>query len=257
MKEWKSRAYFNLLFTNINISDKTFELLSAWGKYELYFLLTSCLVFFSSTFWLYIYFSNSILFFYLTLCVLKTKFKPEMAYKSFSCDINRLTGINERFDDHEELKSFGFDLLKIISFQGWEWHFDMLWSPIYPVLVKEFWVNASVNDIIRDPSIQSNVFGFPITIITPVIAKSIKCDDNGVAPDFFSFNVPHLHHFLHKIFKDLSHTLHTSNIFSEAYIWHQGPYANFNPLIKYSDLVTLEDDNTKKIHRIFGLTSMN
>lgn len=117
----------------------------------------------------------------------------------------------------------------------------MLYGPIYLVLVKELWANATVDDIIQDPSIQYNVFGFPITVTTFVLAKAIKCNYNGAVHDSFSFDFLHLLHFLHKIFKDPSDTNHASNLFSEAYIWHQVLSSNFNLVVKYDDFVTSSD----------------
>lgn len=49
----------------------------------------------------------------------------------------------ENFVDFESLAENGFDFREQVKFQGWEKFFERLPGPVYPALVKEFWIHAS------------------------------------------------------------------------------------------------------------------
>lgn len=50
----------------------------------------------------------------------------------------------ENFVDFDSLAENGFDFREAIRFQGWEKFFDRLSGPVYPTLVKELWIHASL-----------------------------------------------------------------------------------------------------------------
>lgn len=60
---------------------------------------------------------------------------------------NQLTIIIEGLVDFEEMTAHGLDLQSIVSQNGWDNLFDMLYGPIYPNLIKEFWVYAFIQDL--------------------------------------------------------------------------------------------------------------
>lgn len=49
----------------------------------------------------------------------------------------------ENFVDFDSLAENGFDFREAVKYQGWEKFFDRLPGPVYPTLVKEFWIHAS------------------------------------------------------------------------------------------------------------------
>lgn len=67
-----------------------------------------------------------------------------MSSRTFNGDENLLFVINEKLVEFYDLKGQGFNLIKIVSKLQWKGYFDMLNAPIYPNLVKYFWVNASI-----------------------------------------------------------------------------------------------------------------
>ncbi|PNX99121.1 hypothetical protein L195_g022384 [Trifolium pratense] len=76
-----------------------------------------------------------------------------------------LNFLSEKIIDFESLSANGFDVKQYFSSQGWDKYFDMLNGPIYPDLLKKFWMKAKVFDkldakreeiaaIERDPSLK-------------------------------------------------------------------------------------------------------
>ena len=77
---------------------------------------------------------------------------------------NQLNVIIEGLVDFEEMMAHGFDLQSTISEMFWDNFVDMLYSPTYPYLIKDFWVNASIHDLNLESAILSILSGVPITI---------------------------------------------------------------------------------------------
>lgn len=50
----------------------------------------------------------------------------------------------ESMVDFDSLAANGFDLRPTVNFQGWVKYFDRLIGPVFPHLVKEFWIHAHV-----------------------------------------------------------------------------------------------------------------
>ncbi|PNX56869.1 cullin-like protein, partial [Trifolium pratense] len=55
-----------------------------------------------------------------------------------------LTLLPEKMVDFESLKANGFDVKPYFIAQGWDKYFEMLNGPIYPDLLKHFWMKAKV-----------------------------------------------------------------------------------------------------------------
>lgn len=73
----------------------------------------------------------------------------------------------------------GFDLQSVICRKGWDGLFDMLYGYTYSNLVRELWVNASVQGLNLGCVILFEVSGVPITITSSTNAYAIKHDDEG------------------------------------------------------------------------------
>ncbi|PNX57549.1 hypothetical protein L195_g058751, partial [Trifolium pratense] len=78
---------------------------------------------------------------------------------------SQLSLLPEKMVDFNSLKDNGFDVKPYFSAQGWDKYFDMLNGPIYPDLLKKFWMKARVFSeyeakqeelaaIERDPSLK-------------------------------------------------------------------------------------------------------
>ncbi|PNX68453.1 cullin-like protein, partial [Trifolium pratense] len=55
-----------------------------------------------------------------------------------------LTLLPEKIVDFESLKANGFNVKPYFTSQGWDKYFEMLNGPIYPDLLKHFWMKAKV-----------------------------------------------------------------------------------------------------------------
>lgn len=68
-------------------------------------------------------------------------------------------------------------------------YFDILHGSIYINLVKKLWLSASVGPFGNDAkSIHSYANNFPITITQSLIAKTIKCEEEGCCVEHYRFN---------------------------------------------------------------------
>lgn len=91
----------------------------------------------------------------------------------------------------------------------------MVYGPCYPNLVKDFWVNAYIQDLHLKYAILSKVFGALITITPTYIANSINCEEEGVVMDILLWDsyLP-----CRLIFEDLSDLSKVSNLNSRALV---------------------------------------
>lgn len=137
----------------------------------------------------------------------------------------------------EEMMALGFDLQNTVSQNGWDDFFDMLYVPTYPNLIKNFWVNASIQDLNLEFSILSVVFSVPITITSTVIANTINCEDEGVVLGMI-FWESYLS--LQLIFDYLSDLSKVSSLNSKILVWYHLLISNFLP--KNKDLTSLDID---------------
>ena len=75
------------------------------------------------------------------------------------------------------MMALGFGLKRTVFQNGGDNFFYMLYGPTYPNLIKDFWVNASIQDLNLESVILSVVSGVPITIIHTSIANARNCED--------------------------------------------------------------------------------
>lgn len=81
----------------------------------------------------------------------------------------------ETIVDFKNLKENGFDFSKTLELQGWKTFFGRLTGPMYPVLVKKFWVHATA----EKETITSYVMNRKIVITEKSIADLISHDGKG------------------------------------------------------------------------------
>lgn len=150
---------------------------------------------------------------------------------------NHFVVIIEGLVNFEEMMAHGFDLQSIVSKNGWDNFFDMLYCPTYPNLIKELWVNAFVQELNLERAILSIVSYVPINITPTSIANAINCEEEGVIPDilFWESYLPS-----HLIFDNLSDLSKVSNLNSKASVGYQVLISNLLP--KNKDLDSLDSD---------------
>lgn len=72
--------------------------------------------------------------------------------------INQLEVLCETMVDFRSLAANGFDLCHAVEFQVWTKFFDRLIGPVYPILVKEFWIHAKVSPITTPKKGKDNAY---------------------------------------------------------------------------------------------------
>lgn len=81
----------------------------------------------------------------------------------------------ETIVDFKNLKENGFDFTETLNVQGWNKFFERLTCPVYPVLVKQFWVHATA----ERETITSYVMNRKMVITEKSIANLIGHDGKG------------------------------------------------------------------------------
>lgn len=126
----------------------------------------------------------------------------------------------------------------------------MLYGPIYCVLVKELWVNASIKKIGQDVfEIDYDVFVFPIIITPPIIAKEIKCEDNGFFVEPFKRKNSFISNILRCIYANYEKPAGASTITLMEKTWHQLLVINFLLREKGMNLITFDDKHLLYFHK--------
>ena len=90
--------------------------------------------------------------------------------------VESLEVLSELMVDFENLRENGFDLFPAVKFQGWESYFDRLNGPVFPHMVKEFWIYA----IATTKVILSFVMGKEISITENLIRRLLGFKGLGV-----------------------------------------------------------------------------
>lgn len=78
--------------------------------------------------------------------------------------------------DFRSLDDNGFDFKEIVKFQGWEKFFDRLLDPVFPTLVKELWIHASVYPKV----VVSSVMGTKFMVTEQLIKQLIGYGHDNV-----------------------------------------------------------------------------
>ena len=85
----------------------------------------------------------------------------------------------------ESMKENSYDLTPGVEFQGWTRYFDRLLGPVFPKLVKEFWIQASTSN----HQVTSYVMGKNISISEDLIARLIGHNGGGSVAAIWLKNV--------------------------------------------------------------------
>lgn len=101
--------------------------------------------------------------------------KPQQ-YLDLSSSIDKMNVLGEILVDFENLRGNIYDLYDVLRTKQWKTYFDRLNRPIYPEIVKDFWVHAYVSD---NRMICSKVSGQSICIIKEDISLLIGHDGPG------------------------------------------------------------------------------
>lgn len=72
----------------------------------------------------------------------------------------------ETFVDFDSIAENGFDFREAVKFQGWEKFFERLPGPVYPTLVKEFWIHAWYPKVVL-----SSVMGTKLMVTEELLRK--------------------------------------------------------------------------------------
>ncbi|PNX55692.1 hypothetical protein L195_g049322, partial [Trifolium pratense] len=135
--------------------------------------------------------------------------------------------------DFEGLKANNFNVEPYFVKQGWKRYFDMLNGPVYPELLKHFWMKAKIftkyeakqeeqQAIERNPSlkgksrkemglieftgtqIRSNICGLNLIYSKEHFNKLLNLDDKGLILDTFEKDTRYRDALLHRMFVDMS-----------------------------------------------------
>ena len=90
--------------------------------------------------------------------------------------IDSLEVLCELIVDFINMKENGYDLTPDVEFQGWTKYFDRLISPVFPKLVKEFWIHATTSN----HQVTSYVIGKKTIITEDLIGKLIGHDGDSI-----------------------------------------------------------------------------
>ncbi|CAJ2652018.1 unnamed protein product [Trifolium pratense] len=145
---------------------------------------------------------------------------------------SQLTLLPEKMVDFDSLKENGYDVKPYFSAQGWNKYFDMLNGPIYPDLLKKFWMKARVFSkyeakqeelaaIERNPSlkgktrkemglleftgtqIRSNICGINLTFSPIHFNALLGLDNSGLVLDDFEKDTRFREELLHRMCIDM------------------------------------------------------
>ena len=90
--------------------------------------------------------------------------------------IDSLEVMCELIVDFVSMKENGYDLIPDVEFQGWTKYFDRLLGPVFPKLVKEFWIHATTSN----HQVTCFVKGKKIIIYEDLIGKLIGHNGGGI-----------------------------------------------------------------------------
>lgn len=83
--------------------------------------------------------------------------------------VNKIEVLCELMVDFESMAENGFDFRQSVRFQGWIKYFECLVGPVFPTLVKEFWIHAQAYPTV----IISSVMGKKLMITKKLISQLI------------------------------------------------------------------------------------
>ncbi|MCI18806.1 hypothetical protein A2U01_0039961, partial [Trifolium medium] len=87
----------------------------------------------------------------------------------------------ENMVDFDSFKANNLDIKPFFEKQGWI-TFTRLNGPVYPLLVRDFWLHATVVDggLVGQKEIHSTIMGMDVVITQDVIAHVIGAPNEGI-----------------------------------------------------------------------------
>ena len=100
----------------------------------------------------------------------------EEASRTLMTPIDSLEVLCELIVDFISMKENDYDLTPDVEFQGWTKYFDRLLGPVFPSLVKEFWIHTTTSN----HQVTLYVIGKKIVIFEDLIAWLIGHDGGAI-----------------------------------------------------------------------------
>ena len=165
-----------------------------------------------------------------------------MSSKTIKGDISDLDLLKEHTINFKALLENNLSKIHSdILFQNWNKYFEMLFGPIFPDLVKEFWANAHIQQNgLDDCVILSVVSGFPVMINSYIISQAIECEEAGKTVESFRGNNLFANH-MHLIYGYEGPDTSPSTLTSMAKVWYQIMGTNLRPREKGAGYMSAMD----------------
>ncbi|CAJ2641640.1 unnamed protein product [Trifolium pratense] len=180
---------------------------------------------------------------------------------------SELTFLSEKIVDFDSLKANGFDVKPYFITQGWDKYFDMLNGPIYPDLLKKFWMKAKVFDkheakkeelaaIERDHSlkgktrkemglleytgvqIRSNICGMNMSLSPIHFNALLGLPNSGIELDVFEKDTRYRDDLLHLICTDFSLKGKVKGLTDECRVLFKIILATISPRVGGTDTIS-------------------
>ncbi|CAJ2634777.1 unnamed protein product [Trifolium pratense] len=180
---------------------------------------------------------------------------------------SQLTLLPEKMVDFESLKENGYDVKSYFSAQGWNKYFDMLNGPIYPDLLKKFWMKARVFTkveakqeelaaIERDPSlkgktrkemglleftgtqIRSNICGINLTFSPIHFNALLGLDNSGLVLDDFEKDTRFRDELLHRMCIDMKFKGKVKGLTDECRVLFKIILSTISPRVGGTDTIS-------------------
>ncbi|PNY08865.1 hypothetical protein L195_g005402 [Trifolium pratense] len=178
-----------------------------------------------------------------------------------------LTLLMEKMVDFEVLKVNNFDVESYFLKQGWKRYFDMLNGPVYPDLLKHFWMKARVFTkseaeleekmvVANNPSllgktrgetrlmeftetqIRLNICGLNLILTKRHFIKLLDLEDSGKNLDMFEKDDRYREALLHKMFHDLSAKGKVKGITEECRVFFKIIISSITPRTGGTDTIS-------------------
>lgn len=112
------------------------------------------------------------------------------SFKTSNKDESKLITILEQVVNFEKLKATGSNIQNLVTSKQWGNYFEMRHGPVFPSIVKSFWVNVVIhfnNDNVKE--IWYVILNTLITITPSLIGDVIKCKEDGVDIECYRENL--------------------------------------------------------------------
>lgn len=130
----------------------------------------------------------------------------------------------EMLVDFQSLEDSGCNLNHNVDTQEWNRFFDHLHGPVFPKLVKEFWIHPTAADNV----VTSYVMGKKITITEDVIGRLYGHDGNGIKYLDMAKEISNLSLVSKEIFTDGMPSNNVKNLKTNLRVWAKILLGNIN-----------------------------